>query len=322
MYMSTNGVQMAEYGSTATLGPPPSYSANASELSLNDRKTRSTKTTNKASASTSRFDTDASTIFSTAETLVNRLPAGRVLTRGLQVPTRHHSPTSGYPYPEVLFRARVTPGEWSVFTRDVRKHASLSKSQWAATLAGGCSFAILGSVVMGGFAVIPAAIYGTRMRKVRERLNFAVADSSGALAQCVARWNKLYFRDRGLAVRVDIPGRSRDMEQMDLSSSKLYKYQQMNGHTYHYSSYDKSSQLKESHERMKASKRARIVIIPLDHRHKPILGAPRIRVAFPGLDGAQDDESTGLETEGAKDDVSVVERLLPKRDAYPDEPKP
>lgn len=313
---------MAEHGSTTTLGPPPSYSANASEVYLNDRKTKPTKTTNTASASAPRFDTDASTVFSTAEPLVNRLPAKRVLIRGLQVPTRHRSLTSGYPYPEVLLRAGVTPAEWSVFAREVRKHASLSKSQWAVTLAGAGSFAIIGSVVMGGFAVIPATIYGTKMRRIKERLNFAVADNSGALAQCVARWNKSYFRRRGLAVRVDIPGRSRDLEHMDLSSSKLYQYQQMNGDRHPLSSFDRTSQLKESRARMKASMKARIVIIPLDHRHKPILGAPRIRSAFPGLDGAQDDESTGLETEGANDDVSVAERLLPKRDAYPDEPKP
>lgn len=323
MHVAGYETRMVGNDGTATLAPPLGYYTNPPEYSFNDsQRAKLARTSNKAWASAPRVDTVANTVFSAAETLFNPPPAKSVLTRGLQVPTRSSSPTSGYPFPEILQQAGVRRDDWSTFTREVRKHASLSKSQWAVTLAGSSSLALLGAIWMGGFTVIPATVLGHQMRRRKEHLNFTVADDSGALAQCVGRWNRFYFRAKGLAVRVDIPGRSRDMEHMDLSSSKLYKTQQKYGETgYPAWHEDSKSRSKEDRARTKASRKARIVIIPLDHQHKGSLRSTA-RPAFPGLDGAEDDEVSEDETGVANDDESAVGHLLPKRDPYPNEPKP
>lgn len=325
MHVSNNEIRTAENGDITNLVLPPSYyGTNTSDFSLNKlHKTKPTKPTINAWASVpgDRFDPDASPIVSAAETLNN--PAKSVLTRGLQVPTRHRSLTSGYPFPDILEQAGVTYEEWSAFSKEVGKHASLSKSQWAVTLAGSSSLVLLGGLFMGLFAVIPATIYGDQMRSRGESVNFALADHSGALAQCVSRWNRSYFRARGLAVRVDIPGRSQDMEHMDLSSSKLYQSQQKFGDgTISRWRNERKDQLKDGRARMQASQKGRIVILPLDSRHQPMLHSARVPSGFPGLDGAQDDEVTDDETEVTNDDVSVVCPLLARRDRYPHEPKP
>ncbi|MCJ1463074.1 hypothetical protein MMC07_001679 [Pseudocyphellaria aurata] len=323
MNIPSNRAQVAECDSTDSLAPPPSYSLHPSAFSPNDiDKLKPTGTTNQVWASVPQVDSDASAIFSAAaETLLNLPRADAALTRGLQVPTRHHSVASSYPYPEILQQAGVSRDAWSAFTREVRKHASLSGSQWAVTIGGASTFAIVGSLFMGAFVLIPATIYGQQMRSSRERLNFILADTSGALAQCISHWNRSFFRAKGLAVRVDIPGRSHDMEHMDLATSKLYKnHQRIDDRNSGW--HDTKGQVKEGRARIRAALKARIVIMPLDYRHRPVLTVPRLRLAFPGLDGAQDDEMTELEAEVAHDELSEIGPLLRKRDPYPDEPKP
>lgn len=324
MHVLSNQARKAKNGDTTTVALPPSYSANGSEFFLDEfYQTKPAKTMDQAWSSGPWVEPVASTIVPATEILTDSSPAKSVLTRGLQVPTRYNRLTSSYPFPEVLQQAGVTRDAWAAFTREVRKHAILSKSQLAGTLAGSFSITLLGFLFVGGFAIIPATVYGLRMCSKKEQLNFVLADHSGALAQCVSRWNQSYFRAKGLAVRVDIPERSPDLEHMDLSSSKLYKNQQKSGSTsYSPGVYDRKSQLKETRARMRASMKARIVIVPLDHCSNPIFKTPRLLSAFPGMDGAQDDEVPEVETEVANDDVSVAGPLLPKKDAYPDEPKP
>lgn len=323
MHLSSNQARKAENDNITTLELPPSYSANESKFFLDEfYQTQPTKTTNEAS-SDPWIDSDASTIVQATEKTTHSPPAKSVLSRGLQIPTRHKRLTSSYPFPEVLQQAGVTRDEWRAFTREVRKHASLSKSQWAGTLAGTFSITLLGFIFVGGFAIIPATVYGARMFSKMEQRNFVFADQIGALAQCVSRWNQSYFRAKGLAVRVDIPEHSPDLEHMDLSSSKLYKNQQKSGiASYPLGVYDRESQLKETRTRIRASMKARIVIVPLEHCQNQTLGTPRALSALPGMDGAQDDEVSEVEAEAANDDVSVAGPLLPQKDAYPDEPKP
>ena len=316
MVLSGNKTQMVGNDSNATLALPPSYSTNDSDYSLNDlHKRKPFKFTNKDLASTPRLDADNNTIFSAAETLVNPHHPEPLLPRGLQVPTRHHTLTSEYPFPPILLLAGVDKGTWLLFTAEVRKLASLSGPQWAITIGGSSAIAILGGLAINAFSFIPAAVWGHRLRCAMELENFALAYSSGALAECLGRWNRSYFRGKGIAVRVDIPYLSQDMEQMDLSTSKLYKSQH---------GFDKArpNSVRESRARMRASRRARIIIVPLDHRRRPIVSKPRR--LYPGLDGAVDEEPYEAEAEAevANSDVSVVRPLLPKRDPYPDEPKP
>lgn len=327
MHMLSNGAWVSDNDSTATLTLPPSYSANATQLHLNDtHQSNFIRSTKKAWSSAPPYHADNRSIFPTAETLINPVPARPVLTRGLQVPTRRPSLTSGYSFPKILGQAGVTRAAWSAFTRDVRKHASLSTSQWAGTIAQSSGIAIGSSFLLGGMALIPATLHGHKKRMDGQGENFLLAVSNGALAQSLARWNHFYFRAKGLGVRVDIPGRSWDMEHMDLSTSRLYQYQQRHGTT-RYSPYhnERSKQLKERRARTEASTRARIVILPLDHHHQPTLSTPHPRTAFSGLDGAQDDEDNGVsevEEEVMNEDVSAVRPLLPQKDPYPDEPKP
>lgn len=91
-------------------------------------------------------------------------------------------------------------------------------------LVGGlCSFATVG-LVGGG-------VVGHKMRKHREQRNFAFAHQNGVLDDFAKRWNKDYFEALGLQVRVEAPnssGRS-NMEDMDVTSTKLFKYQEKNG---------------------------------------------------------------------------------------------
>ena len=59
------------------------------------------------------------------------------------------------------------------------------------------------------------------MRRKRETKNFVAAKKSGTIVECITRWNTEYFSEKGLAVRVDVPGEADDLPSMDLSTSKL-----------------------------------------------------------------------------------------------------
>ena len=275
-----------------TLGSlPPTYNEYSSDYVLKDlERVKAMNKTERSLVSAKHFDTDADTIFAAAETLPTRSRAFG-LTRGLQVPTRFHSLTSGFPYPEVLCRAGVTHHEWVAFTHEVKRHASLSVSQWIVTVAGGASVAVFSGVLLGWLCLVPATAVGHNMRKNRERMNFFQADLTGTLAQCVNRWNTSCFNAKRLAVRVDIPGRSQDMEDMDLSTSKLFRLQQRTAastsNPHSTQNKERRYQTKEGQKRVRAIRRARIVIIPLDHKGEPLQKPSRLRAtAFPGFDRA------------------------------------
>ena len=97
-------------------------------------------------------------------------------------------------------------------------------------------------------------------RKHREETNFLTAEQTGVLTACVKRWNDDYFKGKGLVVRVDIPGYSNGMDEMDISTSKAFKRQTKSGNT----SPTSSSSAGDGKARTKAAHKGRIVIIPLD----------------------------------------------------------
>lgn len=287
---------MFDVGSNTTLFLPPNHPGYNPDLVGKDlERVKATDRIEKASVSAKEYDSDTDTVFGPPRPLPARFRvSSSSLTRGLQVPTRFHSLYSGFPFPEVLRRSGVTHEEWIQFTHEVKRHASLSASQWMVTVAGGASLVIIGSPFMGLFSFLPAAAFGHRLRTHKERLNFLLADQTGALAQCVARWNKTCFKAKGLAVRVDVPGNGQDMEDMDLSTSKLFKMQQKTGahsrvagsmsnpHDRH--SKERRLQRSEGHARVKAIQKGRIVIIPLDYKGKPLHKPSGLRkTAFPGL---------------------------------------
>ena len=316
------------------LAQPPSYVGSTQNSWLNDLDTKSANRADKALLSTPNFESDADTVISTTSTPPYSSHAPRsVLSRGLQVPTRFHTLTSGFKLPTILERAGVTPDEWSAFTSEVKQHATLTGSQWAKTIAGGASTLILGGAIVGWFAFIPAGYVGHKMRRDRERRNFTIAEQSGALSQCVARWNNTCFQAKRLLVRIDVPGRAPDLANMDLASSKLFKYQQSigavsgtAGSTTNWLGDNHKQlkyQLKEGKARVKAAGKCRIVIVPLDHLGKPYQkSSKRKNTTIKGLDGAQDEDMSDIEMESTGDGSSAFEPLLTKRDRYPDEPKP
>ena len=122
-----------------------------------------------------------------------------------------------------------------------------------------------------------------KMKKHKEHKNLQLAYRSGVLKMFEERWNDAYFHPLGLHVRVEPPNIGR-MDGMDVSSSKLYKYQQKMGTSspapgiasiggdkkeYKY-------QTKEGRRRMKSLRKGRIVFLPYEAVNTPPV-APRIR---------------------------------------------
>lgn len=195
-----------------------------------------------------------------------------VPVRGLQVPSRFGHITSGFRYPIPLMMAGITQAEWSLFTSEIKQHARLSKSQWAITIGGGFCTLFVGGIFITWFALIPAAFVGHHMRKDREHLNMRMAFEYGALNRFLDRWNESLFNPKGLLVRIHIPGTSDGFMAMDISSSKLLSYHQANESfpiasemLEHASMWDQKDPITADRALKKASRKCRIIILPLDH---------------------------------------------------------
>ena len=91
--------------------------------------------------------------------------------------------------------------DWKAFTSEIASHASLTKSQWMATIGRATGTVFMGGLAIGFFAIIPGVIVGKNLREYQEKKNLQAASNSGALLSCIERWNKDYFFSRGLAVR-------------------------------------------------------------------------------------------------------------------------
>ena len=201
-------------------------------------------------------------------------PAKAMLKRGLQIPTRISYITSGFRLPPTLRDAGVDLARWKAFTREVKGYGSMSKSQWASVL--GWSFAVglyvdcfiapLGTLVVG-------PVCSHKKRRNKERENFRVAFASGGLQLVAEKWDKILFEPLGLQVRIEPPYHfgARDMATMDVSSTKLFKYQEKQG-VYSSStgglseSADKKEvryASKEGKHRTKAARKGRILIHPI-----------------------------------------------------------
>ncbi|KAK4694081.1 hypothetical protein P7C71_g3439, partial [Lecanoromycetidae sp. Uapishka_2] len=97
-------------------------------------------------------------------------------------------------------------------------------------------FLLIAPVVPFLFGVpglVGAGITGHNMRKHREQENLAFAQQSGALDAFAKRWNKEYFEPLGLHVRIEAPNMPtyNTLEEMDVTSTKLFKYREKHGTT-------------------------------------------------------------------------------------------
>ena len=195
------------------------------------------------------------------------------LLRGLQVPSRSKHISSGFRYPSILDHSGVSKKDWTSFTQEIEKYAEMSASQWITILGGAAGTLAVGNLMIGFLGLVPAVIVGRKMRDHREKQNLKIAEQSGALKQCVERWNQDYFIARGLLIRVDLPGNSYDMDQMDLSTSKSFNRLSSSGaspiesygeQSFRTTADSAKAKSKDEKHRRRAARRGRIVIIPMD----------------------------------------------------------
>ena len=159
-------------------------------------------------------------------------PTETVLERGVQIPTRISYITSGFRLPRVLCDAGVDRAQWAAFTREVTAYGRMSKSQWATVIGCSCAFGLLVDCVLplSGQLVI-APILGHKNRSNKERENFCLALASGGLQLVTEKWNRVLFEPLGLQVLIEPPNYfgASNMATMDVSSTKLYRYQERKG---------------------------------------------------------------------------------------------
>ncbi|GAQ10084.1 hypothetical protein ALT_7405 [Aspergillus lentulus] len=177
--------------------------------------------------------------------------------RGIQIPSKHDYFTSGFAYPPFLAQYDISPHHWTQFTQDLNEEVKLSPRQWATTVAKGVGVLALGGVMAGVLGAIPAVLVARKARRNREEMNLIIAaserpadidaDSGSRLSRKVERWNKTLFRPRGIVVRVDLPWEELDeMQEMEVLPAGRY------------------AKRDEQALREDASRKARIVIIPVD----------------------------------------------------------
>ena len=244
--------------------PPPYYSGCATPIDTSDL------------GSSEIANADVQSIHAKPGVPHNPRPPKAVLKRGLQIPTRISYITSGFQLPPTLCDAGVDRARWKAFTREVKACGSMSKSQWASVI--GCSLA-LGLLVdffilPGAGQLVVAPLHGHKKRKTQERANFRDTFDTGGLQLVAEKWNRDLFEPLGLQVRIEPPEyfRPRDMSTMDVSSTKLFKYQEKKG-VYPSStgglskSADKKAvkyARKEGKYRTKAARKGRILISPIE----------------------------------------------------------
>ena len=196
-----------------------------------------------------------------------------VLDRGLQIPCRATDVATGFAQPEVLEQAGISEHEWKAFTHEIKHHAGLRGSQWLCVFGASLGFGL----VLGCLGILPAVVVCTTLHRQWGHQNFMLASRNGSLAMCAERWNERAFLRKGLMVRIETPGQYEDMRTMDLSTSKLYRYQQKTGspspaagaiEPLALGTKEAKKVLRyqrdEGHARTKAALKPRIVIVPTD----------------------------------------------------------
>lgn len=196
------------------------------------------------------FDTKSKELLLPSDSNEPGFAAASALTRGLQVPTRSATCSSGFDYPEELAQHNISKDQWSEFTQVIRDEAKLSRQQWTTVVGKGLGTLAIGGIMVGFLGAIPAVLVARHIRKRKEHRNLADAmtgEQGERLARHISHWNATFFRPRGLLIRVDLPNELvEDMEGMDL-------------HLKGSSSGSKASQSRDA-----AANKARVVIIPLD----------------------------------------------------------
>lgn len=195
--------------------------------------------------------------------------AESLLTRGLQVPSRSSRITSGFEYPSILARYSVSESDWTRFTREITSEAALSGRQWTTAIGMGLGTLAIGGMIFGFLGTIPAVLVARKARQHREQRNLAAAvapGSASALARRIETWNECFFRPRGIMIRVDLPYEAvEDMDVMDINTSEAYRQAAAQaGDRSFRQIFGRRSSHDDETARTKASRKGRIVIIPLE----------------------------------------------------------
>lgn len=255
--------------------------------------------------------------------------AESVLRRGLQVPTKSRHITSGFEYPTVLAGYDVSEADWANFTGEITDTAAMSRRQWTTAIGRGLGTFAVGGLLIGFLGAVPAVMVAKKVREHREEQNLAQAMSTGStssLPQKIKFWNESFFKPRGIMIRVDLPYEDvADIGYMDVSTSDDYRVQhQPQQPSLEEStglSHSRSSSYDEETARAKASRRGRLVIIPLDSRMDSRSGSPVTMNLQEQQDGKVDQASV---PEARHQDVSSPPpyRSTRKTSRYASEPLP
>ncbi|KAJ5691775.1 hypothetical protein N7462_001198 [Penicillium macrosclerotiorum] len=179
------------------------------------------------------------------------LAVDNTLTRGLQVPSRTATCTSGFDYPAELIQYGISQEHWQQFTQVICDEAKLSRQQWTTVIGKGLGTLAVGGLMIGLLGAIPAIFVARNARKRQEQRNL-ITSMAGVQGERLSRhiwhWNETVFQPRGIQIRVDLPDEYiGDLNSMDLHGNK-------------------ASPRLEAKARDKAALKARVVIIPLDLR--------------------------------------------------------
>ena len=148
----------------------------------------------------------------------------------------------------------------------------MSKSQFCTVFASGWAIGVVCDMFMWLIGTVIGGVYCHKRQREKEHEDFTVAHTSGALRLMAQRWNKSYSEPLGLQVRLGPPDDIiyDSVEEMDVASTKLFKYQQKKGYSSPAAGEDSGKgdkkeikyMSKEGRERLKAARKGRIIITP------------------------------------------------------------
>ncbi|KAI9787997.1 MAG: hypothetical protein M1816_007301 [Peltula sp. TS41687] len=143
-----------------------------------------------------------------------------VLSRGLQVPSVSRFASSGFPYPDILASYGISRVDWALFTSEITQAAQMKAGDWALAIGGGAGTFLVAGMVIAWWGVIPAYFVGRSIHRKREKENLARARDTGLLEQKLLKWNQDYFAPKGVLIRLDLPGESHGIGNMDVHTEK------------------------------------------------------------------------------------------------------
>ena len=148
----------------------------------------------------------------------------------------------------------------------------MSKSQICTVFTSGWAIGVVCDMFMWPIGTVIGGVYCHKRQREKEHGKFTVAHNSVALRLIAQRWNKNYFEPLGLQVHLDPPDAViyDSMEEMDVASTKFFKYQQKKGYSSPAAGEDSGKadkkeikyMSKEGRERLKAARKGRMIITP------------------------------------------------------------